>query len=126
MHALLNSLSGIIAGFRRWLTWRRVLHIVAILILIISIKELVAAGADLSLLIGMDWGLALEVSALMIFAAARVHAIAVFQMTRQKLLAASAVLAKFYQRGATRAFRTRPRKTQIFPPPSDEDGWAWA
>jgi hypothetical protein len=126
MHSLLNILSGAVAGFRRWFTWRRALHIAAMLVLLISIQQLMLAGADLTILFGMDWGLALEVSAVLIFAAARVHAIAILQITRQKLLAAFAVLAKFYQRGATRAFRARSQKPHSFPPPSDEDGWAWA
>src|ERR1700684_2134662 len=85
---LIAVVSDMLGRFRRWLTFRRVLGIVAILILLLCLKGLIfdmGMGADLPILFGIDWGLAIEVSALLIALTVRGHALTVAYMARRNL-----------------------------------------
>ena len=124
LQLVIGFLTNALVRFRRWLTVRRVLHIVAILFILLFLKEFVALDA-VPFLFGLDLGLVLEVSALMIVLSARAHMIATFQIVREKLTPAKTGLTRLFQRGTSRALRTRSRTPRIPPSSSDSDGAAW-
>jgi hypothetical protein len=120
---LVCFLADALERLRRWLTVRRVLHIVALLIILMCLGQLLAV-TDISFLLAADWGLILEVWAAMMLLTARMHGVAAVQRLRRSLRRATNRAAHWMRRGA-RAPRTRPKA----PPPSssDEDGvWGWA
>ena len=121
--------SDLLGRFKRWLTFRRVVGIVALLILLLCVKGLVfdmGMGADLPILFGLDWGLAIEVSALLIALSVRCHVIAVAYVVKRWLLQRKAI-GRLFRRVARRASRSRP--TSLLPPPPPEDeltAWPFA
>ena len=119
--------SDTLGRLRRWLTFRRVLGIVAILILLLMVKGLVfdmGMGADLPILFGFDWGLAVEVSALLIALSVRDHVITVAYVVKRWLLQ-SRPLNRLLRRGTRRSTRSRPNSALLPTPPEDEPvGWA--
>lgn len=119
-------ISDILSRFRRWLTFRRVLGIVAILVLLLCVRGLIEMGmaADLPILFGLDWGLALEVSALMIALSARYHVMTAAYMVRRWLLRTKPAI-RFLRRGVRRAFRSRPAAPRL-PPSSEDEPAVWA
>jgi hypothetical protein len=110
--------------FRRWLTFRRVLGIVAFLILLVCLRDLMAVGADISFLFGLDLGLVVEVSALMIILSVRDHVVTAAYLVRRRLLRLN-FKTRLLRRGVRRAFRSRP-ETPLLPPPPDDEPAAWA
>ena len=67
--ALAIFASDMLGRLRHWLTFRRLLGLVALLILVLCLKGLIVdlgMGADAFAFFAIDWGLALEVSALMV------------------------------------------------------------
>jgi hypothetical protein len=124
--AVLCFLAAGLARFRRWLTLRRVLHIVALLVILLCLREFIAVSAgDMAFLLGMDWGLVLEVTGVIMLLAARTHTIATAQILRHRLRLAKNRMVLLMRRGRARAFRTRSPASR--PPPSsdDEPGAAW-
>jgi hypothetical protein len=119
--------SDLLGRLKRWLTFRRVLGLVALLILLLCVKGLVfdiGMGADLPILFGLDWGLAIEVSALLIALSVRDHVITVAYVVRSWILQRKAV-NHLLRRVARRASRSRPNTAVLPPPPEDEPaGWA--
>jgi hypothetical protein len=112
---------------RRWLTFRRVLGIVAILILLLLVKGLVfdmGMGADLPILFSIDWGLAIEASALLIALSVRDHVITVAYVVKGWLSGHKAV-NHLLRRVARRASRSRPT-TPLLPPPPEDEPADWA
>jgi Ni/Fe-hydrogenase subunit HybB-like protein len=106
--------------------FRRVLGIVALLILLLMVKGLVfdmGMGADLPLLFGLDWGLAIETSILLMALSVRDHVVAVVTVVKSWLLQRQ-VIHRFLRRFARRAPRSRPGSSLLPPPPDDEPA-AW-
>jgi hypothetical protein len=124
--ALAVFASDMLVRFKRWLTFRRLLGIVALLILVLCTKGLIdmGMGADLPILFGLDWGLALEVSALMIALSVRDHVTAVAYVVKRWLLQRKAV-NYLLQRRSRRSTRSRP-VARLLPPPPDDELPAWA
>ena len=120
--ALAVFASNVLGRLRRWLTFRRLLGLVALLILILCLKGLivdVGMGADAFALFAIDWGLALEVSALMIALSAREHVAAVANVVK-RWLAQMKPLIYFLRRSSRRSSRSRPAVPLLPPPPEDE------
>jgi hypothetical protein len=115
------SLTEALVRLRHWLTLRRVLHIIAILLILATIKEL-AAVSDVTFLLGFDWGLALEVGGAMMLLAARTHVIATADLLRHRLSALKRRAVILMRRGVARAGRSRP---QAPPPSSSDDDGPW-
>jgi hypothetical protein len=115
--------------FRRWLTFRRVLGIVALLVLVLCLKGIIfdlGMGADLPLLFGLDWGLAIEVSALLIALSVRDRVTTVAYVARRWLLQAKPA-SRLLRRSIRRAVRSRLSAQHLPPPPDDRPGqWAFA
>jgi len=63
--------SDVLSRFRRWFTVRRVLGIVAVLIVLLLFRQFLLLGMDISFLFGLDLGLVTEVTALMIILSVR-------------------------------------------------------
>jgi len=126
--ALAVFASDILVRFRRWLTFRRLLGIVALLILALCAKGLVemGMGADLPILFGIDRGLALEVSGLMIALSVRDHVTAVAYVVKRWFLQRKTV-NHLLRRISRRSSRSRPAAPLLPPPPDDElAAWAFA
>jgi len=120
--ALAIFASGILGRLRRWLTFRRLLGLVALLILVLCLKGLIVdlgMGADAFALFAIDWGLALEVSALMIALSVREQAALVAQVVKRWFMQLKP-LTRFMRRAFRRSARSRPSASQLPPPPEDE------
>ena len=125
--ALAVFASELVGRFRRWLTFRRLLGLVALLILALCLKGLMldlGMGADAFVLFSIDWGLALEVSALMIVLSAR-EQVATAAFVVQRWLQQRKPLGRLLRRASRRARRSRPAAEQMPPAPDDEHA-AWA
>jgi|GEM_PF-2144756 hypothetical protein len=124
--ALAVFASDLLGRFTRWLTFRRVVGIVAILILLMCTKGLIemGMGADLPVLFGLDWGLAIEVSALMIVLSVRDHVSIAAYVVKRWLLQHKPV-KQLLRRGGRRSSRSRAAAPHLPPPPDDEPA-AWA
>ena len=111
---------------KRWLTFRRVLGIVAFLILLLCLRQLLLLGLDMTLLFGLDLGLITEVSALMIILGVRDRVATAAYVVRRGLLRLKPA-TRFLRRGVRRAFRSRSARPLLPPPPDDEPAaWAFA
>lgn len=122
MIALAFLVSDLFGRLRRWLTFRRLLGLVALLILVLCLKGLIVdlgMGADAFALFAIDWGLALEVSALMIALSVREHAAVVAHVVKRWLMQLKP-LTRFMRRAFRRSARSRPSASQLPPPPEDE------
>jgi hypothetical protein len=108
----------------RWLTLRRVLGMVAGLILLLCLGQFLAMGIDVAFLFGLDLGLITEVSALMIVLAVRDHVATAAYAVRRGLLRLKPV-ARFLRRGVPRAYRSRSARP-LLPLPTDEEPAAGA
>ena len=120
--ALAIFASDLLGRFRRWLTFRRILGLVALLILALCLKGLIfdlGMGADAFVLFSIDWGLALEVSALMMVLSAREHIAAMTHMAKRGLMRLKP-LAHLMRRAFRRSPRSRPTASLLPPPPEDE------
>ncbi len=111
--------------FRRWLTLRRVLWLVGFLVLLMSLPQFMAMGADVSFLFGLDFGLIAEVSALMIILSVRDRVMSAVYLLRRALHQLR-TFGGFIRRSAWRAVRTRSARPLLPPPPEDEPAWAFA
>jgi hypothetical protein len=112
--------SDALGRLRRWLTFRRLLGLVALLILALCLKGLIfdlGMGADAFALFTIDWGLALEVSALMIALSVREHVAAVVHVVKRRLMHP---LNRLMWRAFRRSSRSRPSAPLLPPPPEDE------
>lgn len=123
-------ISVIFRRFRRWLTLRRVLGIAAILILLLMVQGLVfgmGMGADLPILFGLDWGLAIETSVLLMALSVRDRVLTVVSVVKSWISLKRKGLNRILQRYARRAPRSRPTSTLLPPPPEDEPtGWIFS
>jgi len=120
--ALMVFVSDLLGRLRRWLTFRRVLGLVALLILALCLKGLIfdlGLGFDAFALFAIDWGLALEVSALMILLSAREHVAAITHMTKRSLMRLKP-LNHLMRHAFRRSPRSRPTASLLPPPPEDE------
>ena len=119
-------ISDMLGRFRRWLTFRRVVGIVALLVLLLCVRGLIemGMGADLPILFGLDWGLAIEVSALMIALSVRDHVTTVAYVVKRWLLHRKPI-NHLLRRNARRSSRSRPG-APLLPPPPDDEPAAWA
>jgi hypothetical protein len=120
--ALAIIASDLMGRFRRWLTFRRVLGLVALVILVLCLKGLIfdlGLGFDAFALFTIDWGLALEVSALMIVLSAREHVAAISHMAKRSLMGLKP-LNRLMRRSFRRSSRSRPTAPLLPPPPEDE------
>jgi hypothetical protein len=122
MKKFLQTVSNVMAGqwlrFRRWLTWRRALAIVTLLVLALNAPWLMEAGVDVGFLFGLDLGLVAEVTALLIIFSVRDHVRTAAAITWQKAVVAFRPLLRF----ARRAHRTRRSRPGRLLPPPEEDG----
>jgi len=119
-------ISVMFARFRRWLTFRRVLGIVALLVLLLMVQGLVfnmGMGADLPLLFGLDWGMAIETSLLLMALSVRDHVRTVVSVVRSWFLRCKGV-NRVLRRFTRRASHLRPTSSHLPPPPEDEPA-AW-
>ena len=64
--ALVVFAYDLLGRFKRWLTFRRVLGIVAFLVLLVCFRYFLLMGMDITFFFGLDLGLITEVSALLI------------------------------------------------------------
>jgi hypothetical protein len=122
--ALMVFASGLLERFRRWLTFRRILGLVALLILALCLKGLIfdlGMGADAFALFAIDWGLALEVSALVIALSVQGRVAALAHVVRRWLMQRNP-LNRIMRRAFRRSSRTRPAAPLLPPPPEDELG----
>lgn len=117
-------LAELIGRFRRWLTFRRILGIVLFLTLLLSLRQFVEIGIDVSFLFGLDLGLVAEVSALLIIFSARDRVMTAAYVVRRGLLRIKP-LSRLLRRSVRRAICSRPVRP-ILPPPPDDDPAAWA
>lgn len=120
---LLAFASDLLGRLKRWFTFRRVLGIVAMLILVLMLKGLIVdlgMGADLPILFGIDWGLAIEASALLIALSVRDHAVTGARVFKSWLSHRRVVTRHFLLRVSRRASRTRSARSLLPPPPEDE------
>ena len=118
--------SDVLSRFRRWFTVRRVLGIVAVLIVLLLFRQFLLLGMDISFLFGLDLGLVTEVTALMIILSVRHRVMTATYVVRHWLLRTKPV-GRFLRRGIRRAFRSRPAAPLLPPPPDDEPAvWAFA
>src|ERR1051325_10531401 len=119
--ALEIFVSDLLGRFRRWLTFRRILGLVALLILALCLKGLIfdlGMGADALVLFSIDWGLALEVSALMIALSVQEHVSAVAHVAKRWLMQRKPL--NRLRRAFRRSSRTRPAAPLLPPPPEDD------
>lgn len=115
-------ISDMLGRLKRWLTFRRVLGIVALLILLLMVKGLVfemGMGADLPILFGLDWGLAVEASVLLIALSVRDLVVTVAYVVKSWLFQRN-VVNRLLRRFARRAPRSRPASSHLPPSPEDE------
>jgi hypothetical protein len=120
--ALAIFASDLLLRFRRWLTFRRILGVVALLILALCLKGLIfdlGMGADALVLFSIDWGLALEVSALMIALSGREHVVAFTHGVKRWLMQCKLPNC-IMRRAFRRSLRSRPGAPLLPPPPEDE------
>jgi hypothetical protein len=120
--ALMVFASDLLGRLRRWLTFRRILGLVALLILVLCLKGLVfdlGMGADAFVLFSIDWGLALEVSALLIALSVREHVAAVTHVVKRWLMQRKP-LNRLMRLAFRRSSRSRPTAPLLPPPPEDE------
>jgi hypothetical protein len=120
--ALMVFVSDLFGRFRRWLTFRRVLGLVALLILALCLKGLIfdlGMGADALMLFSIDWGLAIEVSALMIALSAREYVAAIVHVVKRWLVQRK-LLNRLMRRAFRRSSRSRPAAPLLPPPPEDD------
>ena len=120
--ALVVFASDLLGRLRRWLTFRRVLGLVALLILVLCLKGLIfdlGMGADAFALFTVDWGLALEVSALMMVLSVQGRVAAVAHVVKRWLMQRKS-LYHLMRRAFRRSSRTRPAAPLLPPPPEDE------
>jgi hypothetical protein len=120
--ALAVFASDMLGRLRRWLTFRRLLGLVALLILVLCLKGLIVdlgMGADAFALFAIDWGLALEVSALMIALSVREHVAAVVHVVKRWLMQRKS-LNRLVRRTFRRSSRSQPSAPLLPPPPEDE------
>ena len=103
---------------RRWLTFHRVLGIVAALVLLLFFRQFLLMGMDVTFLFGLDLGLVIEVSALLIILAVRNHAATAVYVAWRGVLRFKPV-SLFLRRGVRRAFRSRSTG-RLLPPADDE------
>jgi hypothetical protein len=100
------------------LTRRRVLHIIAFILLVIFFQQVVAM--DLTFLFGVDLGLLMEVSAAVFILVARQQIKTTALVIRRSLVSAKPTLHHACRRGAC---RVRRALRSLWPPKSsDEDG----
>jgi len=119
-------ISDIRGRFRRWLTFRRVLGIVVVLTILLNLGILMSAGIDVFFLLGLDFGLLMEVSALLIALTVRGHVMTAVYVARGGLLRLKPFGLRL-RRGVRRAIRSRSRQSLLPPPPDDEPAeWAFA
>lgn len=119
--ALAIFATDLLGHFRRWLTFRRILGLVALLVLALCLKGLIfdlGMGADAFVLFSIDWGLALEVSALMIALSVQGHVFAVAHVAKHWLMQRKSL--NRLRRAFRRSSRTRPAAPLLPPPPEDE------
>ena len=119
--ALAIFASDLLGRFRRWLTFRRILGLVALLVLALCLKGLIfdlGMGADALVLFSIDWGLALEVSALMIALSVQEHVSAVAHVAKRWLMQRKPL--NRLRRAFRRSSRTRPAAPLLPPPPEDD------
>ncbi|HEY4077503.1 MAG TPA: hypothetical protein VGM26_11300 [Rhizomicrobium sp.] len=121
---VMAAISAVVARLRHWLTFRRVLGIVVFLVLLLSLRELILMGADLSLLFGLDLGLVAEVSALMIILSVRHYVMTAAYIVRRGVSSLRSAGHRL-RRGFRRAFRRGSRKPCL-PPASDSEPGVWA
>jgi len=107
---------------KRWLTFRRLLGTVALLILLISLPSLIGLGSgiDLAFLFGFDWGLAFEVSALIMALSVREHLVIAIRAVKSWI---SHNVVRRLRRAVRRAPRVQHRKPLSPPPPDDEPAY---
>jgi hypothetical protein len=120
--ALMVFASGLLGRFRRWLTFRRILGLVALLVLALCLKGLIfdlGMGADAFALLAIDWGLAFEVSALMIALSVQGHVAAAVHVVKRWLMQ-NKPLNRLMRRAFRRSLRSRPVAPLLPPPPEDE------
>jgi hypothetical protein len=114
--------SDLIGRLRRWLTFRRIVGLVALLVLVLCLKGLVfdlGMGADAFVLFSVDWGPAFEVSALMIALSVQGHVAAAAHVAKRWLMQRKS-LNRLMRRAFRRSSRTRPTAPLLPPPPEDE------
>ena len=121
---LMAFISDMLGRLVRWFTFRRVLGIVAVLILLLFLRELIGIGADLAFIFGLDLGLVTEVSVLLIILAARGHVATAVYVVRRWLLRLKPIGLLMRRRGR-RAFRSRSAQP-LRPPPPDDEPAEWA
>ena len=120
--ALMVFASDLLGRLRRWLTFRRVVGLVALLILVLCLKGLIfdlGMGADAFVLFSVDWGLAFEVSALMIALSVQGHVAAAAHVVKRWLMQRKS-LNRLMRRAFRRSSRTRPAAPLLPSPPEDE------
>lgn len=120
--ALMVFASELLGRLRRWLTFRRVVGLVALLILVLCIKGLIfdlGMGTDALILFSVDWGLAFEVSALMIALSVQGQVAAAAHVVK-RWLAQRKSLNRLMRLAFRRSSRTRPASPLLPPPPEDD------
>jgi hypothetical protein len=98
------------------------LGLVALLILVLCLKGLIidfGMGADAFALFAIDWGLALEISALMIASSGREHVAAAAHVVKRWLMHRKP-LNRLMRRAFPRSSRSRPSAPLLPPAPEDE------
>jgi hypothetical protein len=117
--------SDMAGRLRRWLTVRRILGMLALLIVLLTLKEFLLMGLDLAFVLGFDWGLAIEISGLMFVLSAHRHLTTIARTGKNALVRLKSINA--LRRATRRATRTPPRPSLLPPPPEDEPaGWGLA
>lgn len=104
-----------------WLTVRRVLGIVAFLLLLLCFRQFLLLGIDVTFLFGLDLGLIAEVSALMIVLSVRGHVVTAVHVVRRGLVRLKPV-SRFLRRSVRRAFRSRTARPRLPATPDDAPG----
>lgn len=122
--ALSAYLGDVIARFRRWFTFRRIVGIVLFLTVLLLFRQFIALGLDVSFLLGLDLGLVAEVTALLILVSVRQRLITVTYAVRHGLTRIKP-LSRLLRRSIRRAIRSRAVRP-ILPAPAEDDAAAWA
>jgi len=126
--ALMVFTSDLFGRLWRWLTLRRVVGLVALLILVLCLKGLVVdlgMGGDAFVLFSVDWGLAFEVSAILIALSFQGHVAAIAHVVKRCLRQRKS-LKRLMRRAFRRSSHTRPAKPLLPPPPATRrPGWPW-
>jgi DMSO/TMAO reductase YedYZ heme-binding membrane subunit len=125
MRGLLTALAVFAAEalsrVKDWLTVRRVLGIVAFLLLLLCFRQYLLLGIDVTFLFGVDLGLIAEVSALMIVLSVRDHVVTAVHVVRRGLVRLKPV-SRFLRRSVRRAFRSRTTRPRLPATPDDAPG----